>query len=228
MNLRAALNRYNYELGQMPASGGGGCHTALLRVANIGRLAGINRDQVAQDLAANVHGTRKVTGSEIGAAVNKAFDSSSTNTPYVSTRTAIPRANVNGAKLLDAIVERATGLTEVDLWEASPVRICWPPEDDAMEVLRRLYRPEDRLFIGTRHDAGAGHVLPVSEWNTRFARGIGIPEHIIPNPLTGEQGLTKDGKHSFRADSCVARFMLALVEFDAMPRGKQIEFWAGR
>ena len=56
---------------------------------------------------------------------------------------------------------------------------------------------------------------------------MAIPEHIIPNPLTGEQGQTKDGKPSYRADSCVARFRFAMVEFDTMPRGEQIQFWAG-
>ena len=65
MIVRVALDRYNDELRQMPASGGGGCHSALLRVANFGRLAGVNPNQVAQDLAAHVHGARKVSRGEI-------------------------------------------------------------------------------------------------------------------------------------------------------------------
>ena len=62
---------------------------------------------------------------------------------------------------------------------------------------------------------------------TRFEHGAEIPEHIIPNPLTGEQGQTKDGKPSYRADSCVAQFRFAVVEFDELPREQQIRFWAG-
>jgi hypothetical protein len=218
------IERYRDALQNLPESGGGGCHAALLGVANLGRLAGVNRNQIGQDLAAHVHGTRKVTARERWDAVNKAFDS---NTLYVSTRTATPRPAVDGAKLLDAIVKRGGAFDEAALWESSPVRIDWPPERDGIEVLPRLYRPEHHLFLGTRFDFCAGHVLPVSEWITRFERGISIPEHIVPNPLSGKLCPTKDGKRSYRADSCVAQFRLATVEFDTMPRDKQIQFWAG-
>jgi hypothetical protein len=222
MIARVALDRYNDELRQMPASGGGGCHSALLRVANFGRLAGVNPNQIAQDLAANVHGARKVSRGEIIATVNKAFNPFSTFTPHATMCPA-----VDGGKLLNAIVDRGAAFGEAELWEASPVRVDWSPEDDATEVLRRLYRPQDRLFIGMRFEAGAEHVLPVSEWISRFERGIAIPEHIGPNPLSGEQGQTKDGKQSYRADACVARFRFAVVEFDTMPRERQFQFWAG-
>ncbi len=222
MIARVALDRYNDELHQMPASGGGGCHSALLRVANFGRLAGVKPNQVAQDLAAYVHGTRKVTGAEICAAVCKAFDAPITITPRVNMRPAI-----DGAKLLNAILERGADFNEADLWESSPVRIDWPPQHDAVEVLTRLYAPAEKLFIGARHDAGAEHVVRVGEWIRHFECGGAISAHIIPNPLSGEQGQTKDGKASYRADDCVARFRFAVVEFDTMPRDRQFQFWAG-
>ena len=221
------LDQYREELQRMPASGGGGCHTGMLRVANYGRLAGISADHVAQDIAAHVYGTRRVTAGEITATVNKAFNSRPTFTPSVAMRPATPTPKVDGAKLLAGIVERGADFTEAELWEASPIRIDWPPQQDAVEILRRLYAPGDRLFIGTRYDAGAEHVLSVADWLTRFERGAEIPEHIIPNPLTGEQGQTKDGKPSYRADDCVAQFRFAVVEFDEMPRDQQIRFWAG-
>jgi hypothetical protein len=220
-------DRYLAALRDMPPSGGGGCHTALLRVANFGRQAGLNPDQIARDLADHAHGTRTVTGGEIRAAVAKAFDSLSTIVPYANARTARPGPLVDGAKLLKSIVERGAAFTEVDLWEASPERIDWPPEHDATELLQRLYAPEDLLFIGARYDTGAANVLAVSEWIERFERSGLIPEHIIPNPLTGKEGLTKDGKASYRADSCVAQFRFAVVEFDTLPREQQIQFWAG-
>lgn len=220
-------SRYRDELRTMPASGGGGCHTGMLRVANFGRLAGVSADQIAQDIANHVHGTRRVPASEITKTVNKAFASQSTFTPHITMRTATPTPKVDGAKLLAGIVERGADFTEVELWESSPTRIDWPPEQDASEVLRRLYQSTDRLFIGTRYDAGVEHVLTVADWLKRFEAGAEIPEHIIPNPLTGEQGLTKDGKPSYRADDCVAQFRFAVVEFDDMPRDQQIRFWAG-
>ena len=221
------LYKYQDALRNMPASGGGGCHTAQLGIANYGRLAGISADQVAADIAARVHGTRRVPVSEIVKTVNKAFNTKSTFSPRDTMRTATPAPKVDGTKLLVGICERGADFSEAELWEASPVRIDWPPEQDAVEVLRRLYHPTDRLFIGTRYDAGVEHVLSVGDWLTRFERGAAIPEHIIPNPLTGERGLTKDGKPSYRADDCVAQFRFAVVEFDEMPRDQQIRFWAG-
>lgn len=195
---------------------------ALLGIANLGQLAGVHRDQVVQDLAASVHGTRRVTSGEIWAAVNKAFDLPSTMTSHINMRPA-----VDGVKLLHGIVHRGAAFNEVELWEASPERIDWPPECDAIEVLRRLWAPADRLFIGVRHDAGAQHVRPISEWTALFDGGVAVPEHVIPNALNGRQGQTKDGKPSYRADSCVARFRFGVAEFDALPREQQIQFWAG-
>jgi hypothetical protein len=218
------VERYRDALRNMPHSGGGGCHAALLRIANLGRRAGISHDQVARELAAHVHGIRKVAAQEIWDAVSKAFDSS---VPYVNTRAATPPLVINGPKVLEAILKRGAGFDEADLWEASPVRIDWPPERDGIEALRRLYSPQDHLFIGARLDAGTGHILPVVEWIARFERGISLPEHIVPNPLSGKSGPTKDGKLSFRADSCVAQFTFATVEFDNMRLDKQIRFWAG-
>jgi hypothetical protein len=217
------IERYHDALRNIPPSGGGGCHTALLRIANLGRLAGIGRDQVAQDLATNVHGIRRVLRGEIEAAVSKSI-----NSPFTAhISSARPPPLVDGHKLLNAIVERGAAFKEVDLWEASRIRIDWRPEDDAIEILRRLYHPEDRLFAGARYEADSDHVLPVSEWISRIERGIAVPEHFIPNVLSGQQGQTKNGKRSYRADSCVAGFRFAVVEFDAMPRIQQITFWAG-
>jgi hypothetical protein len=183
-----AFERYCTALRDIPPSGGGGCHAALLGIANLGRRAGVDRNQIALDLAANVRGSRKVPQTEIAAAVNKAFDSSPMHTPDATARMATPA--INGKKLFKAIVERGAPFAEEDLWESSPVKIDWPLERDGIEILRRLYRPDERVFIGTRYDAGLEHVLPVSEWIRIFERGIAI-EHIIANPLTGSEAARK-------------------------------------
>jgi PAS domain S-box-containing protein len=223
---RVGIGRYNDALVEMPASGGGGCHTALLRIANFGRIAGVDPNQIASDLAAHVHGTRRVSAREITAAVEKAFDAP-VIASAISTRTATPRPSIDGARLFDRIVQRGAAYDEAALWEVSPVRVDWPPEYDAVAILKLLYCPEDQLFLGTQHDAGPGVVRPVTEWIERFKKGLPVPEHVIPNPLTGAEGRTKDDKISYRADDCVAKFRFAVVEFDAIPRDEQIRFWAG-
>jgi hypothetical protein len=191
----------------------------LLGVANLGRSAGICREQIADDLAAHVHGTRIVTRQEIQDAINKAFTS---ETP----RRMAPRVVVDGKKLLSAILERGADFTEAELLDASPVRIDWAVERDGTETLLRLYAPDEKLFIGAKRDAGMRQVQTVSEWIRCFERGD-IPEHMVPNPLTGDVGPTRDGKPSYRADACVKRFAFAVLEFDTLPRWQQIQFWAG-
>jgi hypothetical protein len=51
----------------------------LLSVANLGRIAGMSREQIARDLAGHVHGTRRVPPTEIAAAVAKAFNKRGAN-----------------------------------------------------------------------------------------------------------------------------------------------------
>ena len=197
------------------------CHRALLSVANIARNAGIDPNQAVEDLAAHIHGTRRVSNREIQAAVQKAF--STTALPQAHT----PRCRVNTSQLLDAILKRGAGFTEEALWDASPVRPDWPAECDAPEILRRLYAPEERLFIGALHDAGPERVLPVSKWIARFEHCGLVPEHIAPIPLTGQQGLRKDGKLSWRADACVASFRFATVEFARCRSSSKFAFGLG-
>jgi hypothetical protein len=217
---------YNYchGLANMPLSGGGGCHAALLAVANYGRAAGIPREKIAQDLRDCVNGprkgTRKVTDREIEDTVDKAFE-----TPREKFKPR-KRLQIDGVKLLRAILERGAEFTEASLFDASPVRIDWIVQRDIIEVLQRLYDPGEYLFLGKRHEALAENVLTVSEWLKRFSRGP-VPPHIIPNPLTGSIGTTKNDMPSYRADSCVKRFAFVVLEFDQMPREQQVEFWAG-
>ena len=48
---------------------------------------------------------------------------------------------------------------------------------------------------------------------------------IIPNPLSGEVGVTKSGKPSYRCDDSIVRFKFAVAEFDNMCRDGQLAFW---
>jgi hypothetical protein len=59
------------------------------------------------------------------------------------------------------LLATADGADEVALWESSPTRIDWPPEEDGTQVLTRLYRPEDVLFVGGKYDT---QVHSVREW----------------------------------------------------------------
>lgn len=236
----SAPNRYHSALRALPESGGGGCHTALLSVANLGVLAVLPPEQVFRDLRMNVRGKRRVSDREISDAVQKAFRDAKRGR-MLTLSTPRPRPTINAKKMLESILAAGDGVGEADLWECSPIRVDWEPEQDATRLLTLLYASEDRLFIGARHDGGIEHVRMAADWRSRFESGVPVPEHIIPNPLTGNIGTTKDGKTSFRADACVTQFRFAVLEFDtipeplrepeqpvtAWPRDAQFQFWAG-
>ncbi|MCE9614260.1 MAG: hypothetical protein K8T26_08285 [Lentisphaerae bacterium] len=220
---------FTAALATLPCPGGNGYHPRLLGVANIGIRAGIPPAEVAAALRAHTpSGGRRVPDREILDAVNKAAQGR-VGTAYRGERPRWrpPRPTVtakpaDAAAFVAARVAEGVGCGEADIWEASPVRIEAPAAADAVTLLEALYAREDVLFIG---DTYGRTVKTVGEWIGRFRGGCVLPPHIIPNPVTGELGMTKDGRPSYRADTCVKAFRFAVAEFDAMSREDQFHFW---
>ena len=120
------------------------------------------------------------------------------------------------------------------LRELSPVPI--PRATDARAYLRqtksmlvRLFGDGDIVNIRTdkadRTPATPGvNLRPLADW-MRQTGGHG--EIVRPNPFTGKQGNTADGKPSFGAKDCIAAYRHMVFEFDEMPIADQCRFWAG-
>lgn len=229
--------RSNFEtaLTTLPRPGGNGYHPRLLGVANIGIRSGIPPEQVAAALRAfTPPGGRRVQDQEILDAVNKA----ALGAAQAPQRYGVPRRRppafghvasppsvlpFDAAKFMAARLAEGAGYGEADIWEASPVRMERPPgSEDASQLIVALYAPDDRLFIG---DTYGRTVRTAAEWVARFRAGEPIPPHIIPNPVSGMIGMTKDGRPSYRADACVKSFRFAVAEFDGMSREDQLRFW---
>jgi hypothetical protein len=102
------------------------------------------------------------------------------------------------------------------------------PQSDAVLLLEKLYKPDQLIWIGERHQAGiiGKTIMAVQDWIAYIRYGGNIGPHIIPNPLTGLEGLTKDGKPSFRCDATVKTYRYAMAEFDGLNREDQIRFWS--
>ncbi len=95
----------------------------------------------------------------------------------------------------------------------------------------RLFDPGDLLFIHKEAEKAAPpdykvNLLPAGEWPDCL-HGLGDRCLVNPNPYTGEEGVTTEGRPSFTAQSCLARFPFIIVEFDDMPLSKQCAFWRG-
>ncbi len=216
--------KYDRSLQDMPASGGGGLHPYLCKIAFFGVKAGIDGHAIFYDIRSRVQGVRPVPDSEIWQAIQKKKSDCAPRTlsdgrqwpSYTPKRT---MGIVDGAVALRTILKAGEGASEAEIQDASPVRIDWEPKDDAAEVLECLYRPTDNIFIGNRTSPGepGRNLRPAAEWVDIYRKGGATAEHIIWNPLSGTQGLAKDGSPSYRADDCVIGFRYAMIEFDRKP-----------
>jgi hypothetical protein len=223
--------RYADALNRIP-SPGGGCHVALLGVANLGRLTGLSEADIFSGIRAAIpQGQRRIPDKEIRDAIAKAFRDCEPLTEGAASERPATRKQVpttppfDGPKYRQALIREGDGAGEVDLWELSPYRIDWEPgAEDALAVLRVLYEPNEFLFLGDTYGAG-DCVRPVADHLRRIEAGEPLPPHVIPNPLDGDEHAMADGKTSRRCDSAVADFRFALVEFDTMPRAEQFAFW---
>jgi hypothetical protein len=219
------LAKYEDGLSELPPPGqGNGLHSKLLSVANLGVKAGLTAEQMVSDLRRNVPaGDRTVTDSEIKNAVAKSMrDGGRVPADAAATLSVKP---IVRPELRDEIIKAGRGCTEEQIRSASPIHIVGDNllPGHAATLLWKLYDPLEFLFIGTQYD---GRVRPVKEWLDLLENGQKLGPHIIPNPMTGKQGLTKDGKPSYRADSCVKSFRFALGEFDNLSMEDQLAFWS--
>ena len=130
-----------------------------------------------------------------------------------------------------------------------------PGVQDIITVIDILYGPDDLLSMGPVYPnyppnlrGGADqigdsqimereafklewqrrHILPAAEWIRRLRADagalLGLPL-IRPNPLSGNCAATADGRKSYIADNCVAKFAFAVVEFDHLSLPEQVAFW---
>jgi len=221
------LDKYRRALKNLPHSGGGGCHTALLGVANYGVCAGIDPLQIFDDLRQHVHGSRRVPNREIKAAIKKA-QTDIGKVCHFNFKERQQRLSFDGKKVLSRIIAKGNGITEADIWSASPIKIDWPPEADPLHLLKNIFPlPGSLIFIGERSSKGiiGRSIRTTSEWISYFENGGRTFPHFIPNPLSGLERFTQDGKPSLRADGCVKSFRFAVVEFDGLSREEQLAFW---
>jgi hypothetical protein len=120
------LARYNSALSNFPTPGGGGAHAHELKVSNLGIMAGLSPETIFQDIRRAIpRGKRNVSDREIQDAINKALSDHNGGTFTPRPR---PEPIIKDSKAaLQRIIDQAKITTEVDLWEASPIRLMEAP-----------------------------------------------------------------------------------------------------
>lgn len=210
-----------------------GFHSNLLRLADLGLIAGINESAIIAAIKTNTSGYRT---NEVEQAVSRAkldFKPDSNSRPYKPIQRQEVESSIDWLELRTKFIERGyNGLKDklliyCDLWEASYSRIYDRPEKDSILILENLFLLDDVLFLG---DTFSTTVKSVKDWLSDLkilhsANMYSRFPHIIWNPLSGQPGLTKEGKQSYRADSCVKSFRYAVAEFDTIPKEDQAALW---
>jgi len=190
-------------------------------------MAGVRERDLLADIRAAIPTTgRTVPDSEIMTAIRKAQSDvvpagEYTRREYRKPAPA-PKPPFDGMAYRQRLIHQGDGALECDFMELSGGKLPGDPVDDTVHLLNALYSPQDVLFTGDTKDTAVDTVERIL---ARLASGVPVPPHIVPNPMTGEQGLTKDGKPSRRCDATVAQYRFAVVEFDDMAKGDQLAFW---
>lgn len=209
---------------------GSGVHGWVLSTANRAALAGVSQAEAEGDILSAMSRPPS-PGSEVAATVAKAYRETAATAGQVHPATFKPTAKPKPLPMTrEAFIRRGAdrGGTEADWFHRSPVYLpeAEPGREDALAVLRNLWRADEFLFTGDRYGR---EVQPVHELIRRLERGEAVPPHLIVNPLCGHPvPNSKDGgKLSARCDEAVAVFRYAVAEFDDMSREAQLHFWAG-
>lgn len=133
------------------------------------------------------------------------------------------------------LIELGRDVASMDaLRELSPAEIYPGTNETARRIqgetaLQLLFASSDVIHI--RQDkadntaaAPSRNLRPMRDWlfdNNAFG------EIVRPNPFTGKQGKTSEGRPSYAAKECIAAFRHMVFEFDEMPLEDQCRFWAG-
>ena len=221
------LTKYHIALASIPPPGGGGCHPAILTVANYGALAGLSAGQIFFDIRRSIpEGSREVSDREIHDAICKAMRDHSGGT--LTPRPRVQPIVKNGEASLQRLIAQAKISKEDDLRATSPCRLGEDPKNDLAQFLSTLFDPSDLLWIGEHDRAGivGNTIRTVAEWMIFFRNGGMTGPYIIINPLNGIPAPAKSGnKTTLRGDNNVTAYRYCMAEFDTISKKNQIRFW---
>lgn len=238
---QSARDRYLQSLRELPESGGGGLHIALLKVANYAAMAGVPSEQTFSDLRQRVTGRRHVPDGEIGAALRKAYREHSSLilpngakylSPYREPKPA-PAAQ-NPARARAVLIESAKGITAKDVAALSPVPIDCPVREQGRLLLSQLYDDDDIVFLGSKQVKVTAGNMPIflgPAWG--WCNALALPDNEIPelvglNPLSSKPAPSKSDPEqlTYRGDNCVQSYRYTMAEFDEIPLPDQLAFWS--
>lgn len=217
----------------------------LVRVATYGVMAGLSPAEVFNAIMENAPGDTRPDPNAVRRAIDNCYaatrpQSSVTATDYPTTRWARKseaekleeRRRLLPEELRQSVsrlIAASKGATPDDLILKSPTPIPLAAHEQAAAHIRTLGMDwRYSCWCGTISSKGKrGLILDPSTLAGSIQHRIcpKIPTHISLNPLTGNEGLTKDGKPSYDCEATVAALRFCLVEFDELSLDDQLALW---
>ena len=217
----------------------------LVRVATYGYYAKLSPTEVFDAIMQNAPGDTRPDSAAVRRAVENCYGATSPQgerAHYNASRFQWPRKTY-AEKLEDfrrslpaevrdtvrRLVAESKGATPDDLILRSPTPIPIDPCQQAAAHIRTL--ASDWRWVswfgtissrGKRGLIAEPHALAYAVSTHLCPK---VPTHVTLNPLTGREGMTKDGKPSYDCEATVAALRYCLVEFDAMPLSDQLALW---
>jgi len=212
-----AMGTFERLLDEMPDRGHG-LHRHIMKCAVCAQASGLQPDEAIGRIDP-VARARCARYGEVAEAVAKAY-----GTDCPKGRTGVRKNTTSSKKPMplcrETILRRFGEMDPNAIMEQSPVPIPADYREQTRVVLESLYNPEDILLIGNKY---AKKPLYARAWLELLRDDYTIGPLIMPNPLSGKPGMTKDGRESFRCDSAVrlpAPYLV--VEFDELPLKVQV------
>lgn len=235
----SARERYENELAAL-SSAVGGRNGRLVTVALHGVRAGYSVDRIAADLVER-GGDPPLSVSEALRAARHAADrvgvelrvSSSAwmGKPVKPWRDAARDAATDVERgFVRRMIDKGDGASSRDLRAMSPIKIPALLYGEAAEFVQNIFPDwREKFYCGEakgRRDESALHD-PAAFLTRYIDKEEPLPPMVMPNPVTGEEGRTGDGRRSRVCLETVAAHRWAVVEFDDMDLKMQGAFWAG-
>jgi hypothetical protein len=211
-------------------------NSVLLGLCNHGVMAALSDEHLISEII-SASGTPPLTTAEVRHAIQTARrdtqplgDGSCTGRTWRPTPPKPAPLGSGAVTFVKRMIECGSGATIEALRKSSLRAIPDSPMLQTKAFLETLYQPEEWLFCGSRYSRGVpkADLDTCSEWARLIGNGkLTAPELLCCNPLSGVEGMNKNGKPSYRCAACVTEQRYTLVEFDAMSLNSQAEFWTG-
>jgi hypothetical protein len=194
--------RFEAACGDIPPSGGNGCHPYLLKLANLSRGLDLSAKEFIQAVRQYLDDSqRPVYDTEILDAYHKA---KSTEIPFRPRRETPEVVEIPPAELGEIMMDSVAQMS---------------PTDQTKQFLKAVFKNRDLIYAGKENIK-----LKRQDLKTQSDMVDCPPAgpFFCANPLKPEGGTAKDGKHSYRCDDAVADYRYIVVEFDSIGLNEQL------